>query len=132
VSGQSVVDDPHSSASLDPEVLAVRDFGNRQEHDLRVPTQLGCWPGHFEAASIVPGVVQVQWVVRVIERWTGKRAEIQTLEALKFKRPLLPGREVTLAVDHDPERTTFRFQIGDATGPYSMGRLILDYREDRS
>ena len=72
MSGQSVGDDPLSSASLDPELLSVREFGDRQEHELRVPNQLGCWPGHFPGASIVPGVVQVRWVVRVIERWIGK------------------------------------------------------------
>jgi 3-hydroxymyristoyl/3-hydroxydecanoyl-(acyl carrier protein) dehydratase len=38
---------------------------------MRVPLELDCWPGHFPNWSVVPGVLQLDWVIEIIAKWLG-------------------------------------------------------------
>ena len=116
---------PARAPRLRPEVLAERGFEDRRELDLRVPDDLACWPGHFPDFAIVPGVLQLEWVMREIAAWTGRPPDVACVENLKFKRPILPGQELTLVLRSDAEPERFRFQLEDASGALSLGRIVL-------
>ncbi|MGH0035904.1 MAG: hypothetical protein ACQGVK_12835 [Myxococcota bacterium] len=114
-----------SGPRLAPEVIGQEETANRLEQALRVPLDLDCIPGHFPGVPIVPGVVQVDWVMRAIAGWTGRRPSIRSLEALKFKKPLRPGNELVLALERDGDGAPYRFEFRQGEDVYSSGRIHL-------
>jgi uncharacterized membrane protein len=116
---------PPRAPRMRPQVLAERRFEDRRELDLRVPADLACWPGHFPDVAIVPGVLQLEWVMQEIAAWTGRPADVACIENLKFKRPILPGQELTLVLRSDSEPERFRFELEDDSGAFSLGRIVL-------
>lgn len=75
---------------------------------LEVPTGLACWRGHFPGQPMLPGVVQVDWVLRELERWRGEKPRLLALEGLKFKQPVLPGDGLELVLERGQPRETGR------------------------
>jgi uncharacterized membrane protein len=116
---------PPRAPRMRPQVLAERRLADRRELDLRVPGDLACWPGHFPDVAIVPGVLQLEWVMSELAAWTGRPADVACIENLKFKRPILPGQELTLVLRSDSEPERFRFELEDDSGAFSLGRIVL-------
>jgi 3-hydroxymyristoyl/3-hydroxydecanoyl-(acyl carrier protein) dehydratase len=108
---------------IDPEVLDEHRSEGAIEQALRVPDALDCWPGHFPARAILPGVLQLGWVVELATRWLGP-ARLVGLEGLKFKRPIGPGQRLTLRLELAPDGLHFRFSDGEAL--FSLGRLVTE------
>lgn len=108
-----------------PEVVRVDASGGERARtiELEVPTGLACWRGHFPGQPILPGVLQVDWVLREIERWRGRRPSLVAIEGLKFKRHVLPGDLLVLELVacNAGESIEFRFRRGDEE--ISLGRL---------
>jgi 3-hydroxymyristoyl/3-hydroxydecanoyl-(acyl carrier protein) dehydratase len=111
---------------LSPEVLDERANGNSLEQDWRVPAQLDCWPGHFPEQSILPGVLQIDWLMQTIEGWTGRSPQLARIEALKFKRLVHPGERLTLRLERDAGGAIFRFRVGNGEALVSSGRVVLE------
>jgi 3-hydroxyacyl-[acyl-carrier-protein] dehydratase len=109
---------------LQPELLAERHADSRYEFDLRVPGDLAVWPGHFPEFFVVPGVLQVDWVLRFAMTRLGFAAAPPRIDALKFKTPLRPLQPFTMRLDvaADPRVVDFVLS-GPAAEIFSRGRL---------
>lgn len=112
-------------ARLDPEILAERRGPDRWEQDLRVPADLSCWPGHFPGQPILPGVLQLDWAMKLLARWLGEERWPRRVEALKFKDFVRPGETLTLALEREPGQEDFRFQLTHGTTVFSLGRIVV-------
>lgn len=66
--------------------------------DISLPKTHALFDQHFEAFSLLPGVVQVHWVGRVAERWFSAE-QFLGLERFKFKEPILPGMAIQLVLN---------------------------------
>jgi 3-hydroxymyristoyl/3-hydroxydecanoyl-(acyl carrier protein) dehydratase len=119
------VADP-SLSQLQPELLAERQAGSHYELDLRVPADLAVWPGHFPEFFLVPGVLQVDWVMRLARARFGLRAVPPRIEGLKFKTPLRPQQRFTMRLDVAADGRAIDFELASETEVYSRGRLHLD------
>ena len=119
-----------SLSQLQPERLAERRVDSHYEFDLRVPDDLAVWPGHFPEFFLVPGVLQVDWVMRLASERLGLVAVPPRIEGLKFKTPLRPQQRFTLRLDVSPDGRVIEFELASPTEVYSRGRLHLD-RESR-
>jgi len=119
-----------SLSQLQPERLAERQLDSHYEFDLRVPDDLAVWPGHFPEFFLVPGVLQVDWVMRLASERLGLVAVPPRIEGLKFKTPLRPQQRFTLRLDVSPDGRVVDFELASPTEVYSRGRLHLD-REPR-
>jgi len=108
------------------EIVGVEDGGGRASRTIRIeaPTGLACWPGHFPGRPMLPGVVQVDWALREIERWRGRRPSFSAIEGLKFRRPVLPGESIVLELRTWGEAVAFRF-LRDAD-EVSRGRIQFE------
>jgi 3-hydroxymyristoyl/3-hydroxydecanoyl-(acyl carrier protein) dehydratase len=113
------------AGGLSAKFLGARSDQTSLEHDLRVPTELDCWPGHFSNESVLPGVVQVEWVMKAIEGWTGSFPHLTRVEALKFKKLIRPGERLTLRLERDADGTRFRFRLMSGDTIFSEGRIVL-------
>lgn len=111
---------------LEPEVLVERLGLGVIHQELRVPESLSVWPGHFPEYFIVPGFLQLRWVMACAQRILGFPAELQGIEGLKFKRPLLPGQKFSLEVKvSDVEPSRYRFRLAEGEEVISVGTLCL-------
>lgn len=113
------------AARMHPEICETKRGEDFVEIDMRIPEDLACWPGHFPHHPILPGVIQLQWALEEIARWTGAVPELVRVDALKFKTPLLPGQQACLRVTHDSGTPTFCFEFAHEGVVYSQGRIVL-------
>lgn len=114
-----------------PERVGVDEGGGQAARTIRleVPTGLACWAGHFPGRPMLPGVLQVDWVLRELEAWRGERPQLVALEGLKFKHPVLPGDALVLELVAD-DGVGFRFlRSGEIV---SQGRVRLARAGDAS
>ena len=106
-----------------PVRLATRDEEGARIVTLRVSEDHACFAGHFSGRPIVPGVVLLHWAVTELARWQERALEIAELEALKFRRPLLPGETFDLRLAPASAAKSFSFEMFDAAGPICSGRI---------
>jgi hypothetical protein len=104
--------------------------------DFRVPESLVYLEGHFPSFPVVPGVVQVQWVMKFAEEWLGQTFEVKRLEAVKFKDLLRPGQEFSLNLSYSRGTSSpgtsssgaeeiIRFSLGKDEVLFSSGRCVV-------
>ncbi len=117
--------DPGGGAPLDPIVESERSEGDTVRQSCVVPENLAFFDGHFESFPIVPGVAQLRWVVAASRGLIDGSPEIAAVEALKFRRPLLPGARFELEVVAEVERKRLRFRLWRDDGEVSTGRIVF-------
>jgi len=116
---------PRPRWQMSPELIAERVADGRWERELRVPETLACWPGHFESFPLVPGVVQIAWVMALIEERLGRPAAVSSLESLKFRRPLRAGQHVTLELVRAPAARAFAFRLFAGKEVFASGSIVM-------
>lgn len=109
---------------VDPEFTDVRHLGDGVRVAGRLPPELAYFEGHFPGHPLLPGFVQLDWVLGFAQRSLGCRAAPIAFEALKFRSPLVPGEAFTLAIDGGPDRVGFEFRCGERV--VSSGRVRFD------
>jgi 3-hydroxymyristoyl/3-hydroxydecanoyl-(acyl carrier protein) dehydratase len=90
------------------------------ERRLLVSDDLVFLQGHFEGFPVVAGVVQLRWVMSVLEELIGEKAQGGVLEALKFPTPLLPGGSISVEVADAGD--FFRFRVHEGGRTFASGR----------
>jgi acyl-CoA synthetase (AMP-forming)/AMP-acid ligase II len=109
------------------EVLSEARSGMTLRYELRVPPTLVHFAGHFPGLPILPGVVQVDWAMRLAaEQVTGVRA-LASIDRLKFKAPVPPGALLALTLAHDAPRQ--RVQFAYRLGEQDCASGVIVYRE---
>ena len=84
-------------------------------------TELAAFEGHFPHIHVLPGVVLVDWAVRLGRDAFGVAGDMQCMEALKFQQLVRPGTALTAELDWRPGQIGFRFT--SARGVHASGRL---------
>ena len=110
-----------------PEKVGETITRTKLARDLRVPFNLSYLEGHFPKYPIVPGVVQLAWVVEAATEWLGERPIVRRMDAVKFKNVLLPGQRFSLEVTRPFTRTcrNLDFSLTRGDVQISSGRLVL-------
>ena len=110
------------------EVLAEARVGDMLHYVLRVPPTLVHFAGHFPGLPILPGVVQVDWAVRLAAGHWPRVREVASVDRLKFTAPVLPGAvlELTLAYDVARRRVQFAYRLDGR----ECASGVLVHRED--
>lgn len=88
---------------------------------LLATAELAAFEGHFPQVSVLPGVVLVDWAVRLGREAFGVAGHMQCMEALKFQQLVRPGTLLTAELDWRPGQLGFRFT--SARGVHASGRL---------
>lgn len=108
----------------EPILVAEHDADDAHVVELRVPLDLAHFPGHFAAAPVVPGAVQVAWALSLAASRLGTGERCHSMEALKFQQLLRPGAPVTLILRADQARGKLHFAYRHDDANYSSGRLL--------
>ncbi|MFM0649050.1 AMP-binding protein [Paraburkholderia bryophila] len=109
------------------EVLAEARSGDTLHYDLRVPPTLVHFAGHFPGLPILPGVVQVDWAIRLAADHVTAARAIASIDRLKFMAPVAPGAVLKLTLAHDAERRRVQF-VYKLSGRECASGVIV-YRE---
>lgn len=104
--------------------MAVEQDNDKVVLSLIINADLRCFKGHFDDAAIVPGVVQLHWVMTFAQEYLSMHGDVQNVSALKFQNLLLPAMEVHLEIiKKSPTKLTFSYYLDD--DKFSSARVEL-------
>ena len=95
------------------------------ELEIELDPALAAFDGHFPQATILPGVAQLDWAVRIGQSAFGISGEFVRMDALKFQRVLRPGETVRLSLAWQAEQQVLGFRFVSAHGPHASGRVVF-------
>ena len=108
-----------------PEILGERTAGGRVELELHVPPDLEYFAGHFPGMPILPGVVQIDWSIRLGRARLPVRGGFVAAEQLKFLAIVRPAAQLTLTLELSAEKTKMKFRYAGKDRDYSSGTLVF-------
>ena len=101
-----------------------RASGPEESFALAMDPELTAFQGHFPGRPILPGVVQVDWAIRLGEAAFGPLEPFRGLDRLKFLAPIRPLEALELTLELRPGRLAFHYQCGPerrASGTVLLG-----------
>jgi acyl-CoA synthetase (AMP-forming)/AMP-acid ligase II/3-hydroxymyristoyl/3-hydroxydecanoyl-(acyl carrier protein) dehydratase len=109
-----------------PQVLEKIEAQGEWSLQLAVPPDLAYFSGHFPRAPVLPGVVQVEWALKLGQQLMNLPEKFAGMEVLKFQQLVRPGDEVQLHLRFDPVRSKLYFAYRNETATCSSGRILLE------
>jgi 3-hydroxymyristoyl/3-hydroxydecanoyl-(acyl carrier protein) dehydratase len=112
-----------------PHILFKSIQGFKAEIHLEIPKNLAYFDGHFNNMPVVPGVVQLHWVVKFVREFFDIPAHLTKGTQIKFMNLMQPNHKPILQLEIAPEKSfiTYIYASSDANeGLYSSGKLTYD------
>jgi len=106
-----------------PEIASSSVSASSVTCRLRVPPALEHFRGHFPGFPILPGIVQLDWAVRLGRLHFQGLAESSGVDNFKCQALVFPGAELTLELRRDATGLHFRYY--DAQRTYSSGKILF-------
>jgi hypothetical protein len=108
-----------------PARLDGADGSRVTERTLRITEDFAALEGHFPGFPLVPGFVQIGWVMDVAHEIAGRSLVLERMEALKFTSILRPGDLVQLRVAVSASCDSLTFRLWNESTQVSSGRCRL-------
>lgn len=93
--------------------------------DLLVPANLAHFEGHFPGLPILPGVVELDWAMRLAREHLAVPDTFQRMENVKFLALVHPDARLRLELRHDPAKARLEFSFTGDSRTYSSGRIVF-------
>ena len=91
----------------------------------RVPLDLVFFKGHFPQFPLVPGVIEVQWVIDKITEFFAEEKNILRIDNLKFQKFLRPNDELELMLKWNKEKSRMEFQLKTDNETCGKGLVVI-------
>lgn len=111
--------------AIEPIILAQEKGDAMARISMHVPGSLVFFKGHFPKYPVVPGFVQVDWVIRSAYRCFAPLGEVTALKALKFRDMLLPDTAFSLQLHFQEAQRAVHFEIMGEQSRYSRGIVLF-------
>ncbi len=108
-----------------PQLQSVNSNTDTIELMLKVPANLIYFPNHFASYPLLPGVVQIAWVVHFGQLFFALEQPFLTMEVLKFVKVIQPNDELKLTLNWKPDTGKLYFTFSSVQGAHSSGRMVL-------
>ena len=92
---------------------------------LLFPAVSDYFDGHFPDFKLLPGVVQVDMVLRLARNFLDAPKNLLKMNRTRFANPILPDVPVMVKINYDAGKVTFAFTSVDGETLYSNGSLIM-------
>ncbi|MDR3439083.1 hypothetical protein [Telmatospirillum sp.] len=110
-----------------PSVLSIgRPEPDTVEFLLAVPADCPAFAGHFPGRPILPGVVQIDWVVRLAAEFLQSGTPAAQDFQVKFSHVVEPGAALHLTLRLDRQKNSLSFEYRNGTVIASSGRIALE------
>ena len=90
-----------------------------------VPLDLVYFGGHFAEFPLVPGVVEIQWVMDLAARFEWGRRPVCGMENLKYQQFVRPHDEVRLQLRWDAAKSKIHFSLSQDGRMCASGRMLV-------
>ena len=90
---------------------------------LRAAPDVAGFGGHFPDMPVLPGVVLLDWAVRLAAEAFGPCGVFLRMESLKFQQLVRPGADLQATLDWQPGVLSFRFT--SEAGVHASGRMLF-------
>ena len=109
----------------EPRVRVIEGGTERVLLELIAPRELIYFSGHFRGYPILPGMVQVDWVVSQGRRCFDLPVQFRGLRKLKFHRVIMPDVPLQLELVYRPDKSILFFNFTTLLGSHSSGELLF-------
>lgn len=110
-----------SPSALRARVLRAHP-GSPVRLELSLPPELDCFRGHFPGCAILPGVIQLDWAIRLASEFLGTSCTVTRISALKFMRIIRPGANLALLLERTDDGLAFQYRHDEVA--CSSGRVV--------
>ncbi|TQV87861.1 AMP-binding protein [Aliikangiella coralliicola] len=109
-----------------PEVVEVIKEDSTMQLVLDINEKLQAFEGHFDSVPIIPGVVQIQWVIEFTKRYFSElnSIEVNRMDAIKYQHVIQPNCKISLRVEHKQGKLWFAFESDGKK--HSSGKLVIE------
>jgi 3-hydroxymyristoyl/3-hydroxydecanoyl-(acyl carrier protein) dehydratase len=94
-----------------PKLVAVIQNDGEMVFEIYISPDLPCFAGHFPEFAILPGVLQIDWVMQLVMAHWPDLGHFSGMDILRFARPILPGQRVMLKIQRDVQRINFAWLL---------------------
>ena len=94
--------------------------------ELEIPQNLVFLEGHFPGRPILPGFVQIGWVIHYGQELFGKLGTFIRLEGLKFQHVIQPTEKIILQLKWEEEKNRLLFSYKNRNYFNSKGRVVFE------
>lgn len=92
---------------------------------LPLEAELIAFDGHFPQASILPGVVQLDWAIHYAREVFAMPPRFERMDALKFQHVARPGDCLQLTLGWDAAKSVLSFRYVSDHGVHASGRVVF-------
>jgi 3-hydroxymyristoyl/3-hydroxydecanoyl-(acyl carrier protein) dehydratase len=110
----------------EPLLLEATATVNTVALSLAIPHELMYFRGHFPTLAVLPGVVQLDWVMNYGRHYFNLGDVAARTLRIKFRRLIRPGDRLVLTLSYQPPRNQIEFSYADREGVLSSGRMGLE------
>lgn len=121
--------DRKNSRPTQPRKRLIEKNSHEAVFELIAPRDLLYFIGHFPSRPILPGVVQLDWVIACGRQCFDLPPLFRGVHALKFQRIIPPDTPIRLQVVYDHAQSALSFQITSALGSHAKGRILFGARD---
>jgi acyl-CoA synthetase (AMP-forming)/AMP-acid ligase II len=114
-----------TAAPTKPQERLVEKDPDRAVFELKAPRNLLYFDGHFSGRPILPGVVQLDWVIAYGKRCFDLPPVFRAVRALKFQRVIPPELPIQIELNYQAAKSCLSFKISSQVGSHASGRLLF-------
>ncbi len=109
----------------DPIWLDTQQQENMQISIGKVPLDLVYLKDHFADFPLVPGVIELQWVIDKTTQFFDRKVEIKGINKLKFQKFLCPNDEFELTIKWEENKNRIIFTLKTENEICSSGIILI-------
>ena len=89
------------------------------------PQDLLYFKGHFPVAPVLPGVVQVDWVIQLARDYFELPPYFGGMQGLKFQQIIRPDVPVSLELRYQAPKEAVQFRYFSEVGQHASGLILF-------
>jgi 3-hydroxymyristoyl/3-hydroxydecanoyl-(acyl carrier protein) dehydratase len=108
-----------------PEIIEIRQDERQAAIRLALPRDAEVFRGHFPDMPVLPGVVQIDWVMRLADRCFRLHEPVASDFRVKFSRVIGPEVQLILNLNLDPAKGRLSFEYRSGEQVMSSGTVKI-------
>lgn len=100
-----------------------RHDDNQVTVTIDVTENLVFFPGHFPGRPVLPGVVMLDWVIELAQRYLPVDVQFAGMNAVKFRQMVRPPLRIYLHIHYRPDLGKLVYRVYSDGAEHSSGKI---------